>query len=92
MRATMRAATRAVTQSQHERARALLGPALEAMRGEDTCPASVPAAMVHALSGLNAATLCGLHVGSANSLQLMVLSYPRRFIAGKTDGRRTFSR
>ena len=57
-------ATRAVTQSQHERARALLGPALEAMRGEDTCPASVPAAMVHALSGLNAATLCGMHVAA----------------------------
>eukprot|EP00964_Phaeocystis_antarctica_P125661 scaffold89323_cov72-Phaeocystis_antarctica.AAC.1 len=63
-------ATRAVSQGQFERARSLLGPALDAMR---SLPPFCPPALMHALSGLNAATLCGLHVAAGRPAEAVLV-------------------
>ena len=63
-------ATRAVSQGQFERARSLLGPALDAMR---SLPPFCPPPLKHALSGLNAATLCGLHVAAGRPTEAVLV-------------------
>ena len=59
-------AARAVSQGQYERARSLLRPALDAMR---SLPPFCPPALMHALSGLNSATLCGLHAAAGRPVE-----------------------
>jgi hypothetical protein len=63
-------ATRAVSQGQFERARSLLGPALDAMR---SLPPFCPPPLMHALSGLNATTLCGLHLAAGRPAEALLV-------------------